>query len=114
MKKGLSTILVSVLVIGSALTAGENSVQISDSAMTPGMKVYKKKMRKGCRSTGLRFTKSHTQSEWKAIYAQGKLPQEAKSLCPKLDTSRLTSSDWDKIYTFVNNHSSDNLILPEC
>ena len=112
MKKLLFTCL--CLLMGSTLMAQEKAVSNSADYMTEGMKVFKKKMRKGCRSTGLHFTKAHTKTEWSAIYEQGMLPNEAKTLCPQLDTSRLTKSEWDKIYIFVNEHSSDNTVIPEC
>ncbi len=82
--------------------------------MTPGMKVFKQKMRKGCRSTAIRFSRTHTQKQWKFIKEKGLLRREAKHLCPNLDTSLLSDKEWNSIYKFVTEHSRDNPEILKC
>ena len=99
--------------IASTITAQDNR-HINKDEMTTGMKVFKKKMRKGCRSTAIKFSRSHTQHQWKVIKENGMLPRAAKVLCPKLDTSLLTQNDWNDVYSFLNDHSSDNPVILKC
>lgn len=113
MKKLLVKLTLIITMIASTVVANE-SRHINKSEMTTGMKTFKKKMRKGCRSTAVRFSRSHTQNQWKTFKNNGMLPRAAKVLCPHLDTSILTDKDWDNIYQFVNEHSSDNPVILKC
>ena len=105
--------LILILAITTSMTVAKEN-RHSKTTMTPGMKVFKKKMRKGCRSTAIRFSRLHTQDQWKIITKNGMLRHEAKALCPHLDTSLLSDGDWNNIYTFVTNHSSDNPVILKC
>ena len=113
MKKLLIKLALVLAMITSTAVAKDNR-HINNNEMTVGMKVFKKKMRKGCRSTAIRFSRSHTQHQWKIIKKNGLLPREAKVLCPHLDTSILTNNDWNNVYTFLNDHSSDNPVILKC
>ena len=103
-----------VMAMIASTAAAQDNRHISKNKMTPGMKVFKKKMRKGCRSTAIKFSRSHTQNQWKTIKEKGMLPRAAKVLCPKLDTSLLTQNDWNNVYSFLNDHSSDNPVILKC
>jgi len=113
MKKLLILLTLTIAIIGSTAIAQEHR-HINKNELTPGMKVFKKKMRKGCRSTAIRFSRSHTEHQWKVIKKHGALPRAAKMICPHLDTSFLTNKDWDDVYTFVTEHSSDNPKILKC
>ena len=102
-----------ILAVTTSMTiAQENRHTVTQ--MTPGMKVFKKKMRKGCRSTAIKFSRAHTQHQWSIIKENGLLRREAKALCPHLDTSILSDKDWDKVFTFVSEHSKDNPVVVKC
>lgn len=113
MKALLVKLTLIITMMASTAVAQENR-HIDKSEMTPGMKIFKKKMRKGCRSTAIRFSRSHTQKQWKTFKHSGKFPDAAKALCPSLDTSALTEKDWNNIFEFVNDHSSDNPVILKC
>lgn len=112
MKNTLIILLLIVAVTTSMTVAQEN--RHTSIQMTPGMKIFKKKMRKGCRSTAIKFSRAHTQHQWQIIKDNGLLRREAKALCPRLDTSLLSDRDWNNVYTFVNNHAKDNPVIIKC
>ena len=113
MKNFLIKLMLVIAMISSIITAKENS-QIKNNNIPKGMKVFKKKMRIGCRSTAIRFSRLHTQQEWKTIKTNGMLRREAKVLCPHLDTSLLSNHDWHHIYRFVRDNASDNPVIIKC
>ena len=102
-----------IITVTASMTMAENNKHINNN-MTAGMKVFKKKMRKGCRSTAIRFSRSHTQHQWEIITKNGMLRREAKALCPHLNTSLLSDNDWNNIYGFITDHSSDNPVIIKC
>jgi len=78
-----------------------------------GQKLFKKKFRKKCRFSGVRFARNHTQDEWEEIYDEGKFPEEAKKICPRLKLDKIKPSWWKHIYEFSNKYAKDG-VVPKC
>jgi len=78
-----------------------------------GQKIFKKKFRKKCRFSGVRFARYHTQAEWEEIYASGKFPQEAKKICPRLNLDKIKPSWWEHVYEFSETYAKDGMV-PKC
>ena len=77
-----------------------------------GQKLYSKKLKGACGYTGAKFAAKHTQDEWEAIQESGKMADELKTLCPKLDKYK---SKWDQnVYDFVHEYASDSGNVPSC
>ncbi|MEA3456607.1 MAG: hypothetical protein U9R26_08875 [Campylobacterota bacterium] len=79
-----------------------------------GQKLFKKKFRKSCRFSGVRFARYHTQSEWEEFYSEGKFPAEAKKICPRLKLDKIKNSWWPHIYDFTHEYASDSPHIPSC
>ena len=78
-----------------------------------GQKIFKKKFRKKCGFSGVRFARNHTQAEWEEIYDSGKFPMEAKKICPRLKLKKIKPSWWEDIYEFSEKYAKDG-IVPKC
>jgi hypothetical protein len=78
-----------------------------------GQKLFKKKFRKKCGFSGVRFARNHTQSEWEEIYDNGNFPQEAKKICPRLKLKKIKPSWWQHVYEFSEKYAKDG-VVPKC
>jgi len=78
-----------------------------------GQKIFKKKFRKKCGFSGVRFARSHSQSEWEELYDEGKFPKEAKKICPRLQLNKIKSSWWKHVYEFSYKYAKDGAV-PKC
>jgi len=78
-----------------------------------GQKLFKKKFRKKCGFSGVRFARNHIQSEWEEIYDSGKFPQEAKKICPRLKLKKIKPSWWQHVYEFSEKYAKDG-VVPKC
>jgi len=78
-----------------------------------GQKIFKKKFRKKCGFSGVKFSRHHTQSEWKELWEGGKFKEEAKKICPRLKIEEIKESWWEHLYDFSYQHASDG-VVPEC
>ncbi len=78
-----------------------------------GQKIFKKKFRKKCGFSGVRFARNHTQSEWEDIWDEGKFKQEAKRICPRLNTKKIKKKWWKHVYEFSRKYASDG-VVPKC
>lgn len=86
---------------------------ITTAGATKGQKLFKKKFRKKCGFSGVRFARHHTQSEWEDLYDDGKFPQEAKRICPRLKLNKVKPSWWGHVYEFSVTYAKDG-IVPKC
>jgi hypothetical protein len=80
---------------------------------TKGQKLFKKKFRKKCGFSGVRFARNHTQDEWEEIYDEGKFQAEAKKICPRLKLNKIKPSWWKHVYDFSVKYASDG-VVPKC
>lgn len=86
----------------------------SVSAGVPkGQKIFKKKFRKSCKFSGVRFARHHTQAEWEDIYDNGEFENEAKRICPRLKINKIKKSWWKEVYEFSYMYAKDGKI-PKC
>ncbi len=78
-----------------------------------GQKIFKKKFRKKCGFSGVRFARNHTQAEWETIYEKGKFQSEAKKICPRLKLKKIKKKWWKNVYEFTYKYASDGMV-PKC
>ncbi|RLA75948.1 MAG: hypothetical protein DRG30_03900 [Epsilonproteobacteria bacterium] len=104
--------LILLVTIISFAIIGTSVVVQADAAK--GQKLFKKKFRKSCRFSGVRFARYHTQEEWEALYNEGKFPEEAKKICPRLELGKIKPSWWSHIYDFSYEYATDSSHLPSC
>jgi hypothetical protein len=78
-----------------------------------GQRVFKKKMRKECGFSGVKFARHHTQAEWEEIYEDHRLKEEAQKICPRLKVNKIKESWWKHLYDFVYKYALDGAI-PKC
>jgi len=107
MKKLFTILALSFFVVATLPTVA------SAASAKKGQKIFKKKFRKGCGFSGVRFARNHTQAEWESIYEKGKFPAEAKKICPRLNTKKIKAKWWKDVYTFTKKYASDGMV-PKC
>jgi len=80
---------------------------IGNKSKANGSQIFRKHLRKACRSTAMKFTQSHTQSEWKTFDTADKMLTEIVRLCPhkkiKLDKKTI-----DIMYKFNITYARDS------
>jgi len=106
MQKIVTIIVLVLFAIASTptiVTAGEKK----------GQKLFKKKLRKKCRFSGVKFARHHTQDEWEEIFDDGNFPKEAKKICPRLKLKKIKPSWWEHIYEFSHMYAKDGKV-PKC
>ena len=107
MKKILTILVMAFFVVASMPTV------VSAASAKKGQKIFKKKFRKKCGFSGVRFARNHTQAQWEDIYDSGKFKSEAKRICPRLNTKKIKSKWWKDVYKFSYKYASDG-IVPKC
>jgi hypothetical protein len=106
MKKML-TILALAFFVAAAMPT------VASAGAKKGQKIFKKKFRKKCGFSGVRFARNHTQAQWEEIYDDGKFKAEAKKICPRLNTKKIKKSWWKDVYQFSKKYASDG-VVPKC
>jgi len=77
-----------------------------------GMKVYSKKMKEACGFSGVKFTATHTPSQWQKFYDEGKLVDEFKLICPKITDY---NDAWtEHLFAFVYEYGKGSGNEPTC
>ena len=87
---------------------------VSTASLAKGQKIFKKKLRKYCRFSGVRFAKKHTQDEWEEIWDDGKFRRETKKICPRLPLRKIKRSWWKHIYQFTYEYGQGGSHVPKC
>jgi hypothetical protein len=106
MKKILTILALSFFVTATMTTS------VMAGAKT-GQKIFKKKFRKKCGFSGVRFARNHTQAEWEEIWDEGKFKDEAKKICPRLNVNKIKEKWWKHVYDFSHKYASDG-VVPKC
>ncbi len=101
-----------IAVIVSFAIVGTTTPSYAD--VVTGQKLFKRKFRKACRFSGVRFARYHTQDEWEKIYDNGKFPDEAKKICPRLKVDKIKKSWWPHVYDFTYEYAIDSSHIPNC
>jgi len=57
-----------MIIVTLALIVMVSMPTVAIAGATKGQKIFKKKFRKKCRFSGVRFARNHTQAEWEEIY----------------------------------------------
>jgi hypothetical protein len=99
-----------VLLLGSTISIANDSASIAEANI--GTKIFRKKLRRICRSTGSRFAQSHTRKEWKAFYDTNNFRIEFHRLCPRKEF--VLDNAWLKpLYEFTKLYAKDSHIFAE-
>ena len=106
MKKIMTIVVLALFVMASIPT-------VAIAGANKGQKIFKKKFRKKCGFSGVRFARNHTQVEWEDIYDDGKFPEEAKRICPRLKLDKIKLSWWEHVYEFSVKYAKDG-VVPKC
>lgn len=109
MKKLIAALAIGVfamMILSSGIEAASKSEQ--------GQKLFKMKLRKACKFSGIKFARYHTQEEWEEFYEQEKFPEETKKICPKLDLKTIKPSWWESIYEFTREYGMGGAHVPKC
>lgn len=77
-----------------------------------GQKIYIKELKPVCGFDGGTMAKKHTQAEWKAIQAAGKLNEELIKQCP--EAKPLKDTYIEHVFDFLHNYASDSGNVPAC
>ena len=106
----MKKILIAFFVIALSMAATSTS---ATAGVEKGQKIFKKKFRKYCKFSGVKFARNHTQNEWEEIWDNDEFPDEAKRLCPKLNLNKIKESWWEDVYEFSYKYASDG-VVPKC
>mgnify|MGYP001817309948 FL=1 len=87
---------------------------VATASVAKGQKIFKKKMRKYCGFSGVRFARMHTQDEWEELWDDGEFKEETKKLCPKLPLKKIKKSWWEHIYEFTYEYGAGGSHVPKC
>ena len=87
---------------------------VATASVAKGQKIFKKKMRKYCGFSGVRFARMHTQDEWEELWDDGEFQDETKKLCPKLPLKKIKKSWWEHIYDFTYEYGAGGSHVPKC
>ena len=82
------------------------------ASIKKGQRIFRKKLRKYCTFSGVRFAKKHTQDEWEEIWNKGNFKSETKKICPRLELRKIKRSWWKHIYIFVYTYGLDERVHP--
>ena len=87
---------------------------VATASVAKGQKIFKKKMRKYCGFSGVRFARMHTQDEWEELWEDGEFKNETKKLCPNLPLKKIKKSWWEHIYEFTYEYGAGGSHVPKC
>jgi len=105
--------LMTVLALAAFTMMSTPTVSTAGGNAKKGQKIFKKKFRKYCRFSGVKFARNHTQDEWEEIWEDGDFKKEAKKICPRLKVQRIKKSWWKDVYEFSYKYASDG-VVPKC
>ena len=106
--KNITKIALSALLLLSAGT-----VTLS-ADVKKGQTLYLKKLKKACNMNGAIVAEKHTMAEWKAIFEDGKLPAEIKTMCPNAKDSALQEKFMQHYFDFFHEYAKDSGNIPAC
>lgn len=107
MKKIITVIILSILTLTFIPTQAMADV-------SKGQKIFKKKMRKYCKISGVRFAREHSQDEWEELWEEGYFQKETKKICPNLDLKSIKKSWWKDLYDFTYEFGTGGSHVPKC
>jgi len=108
----MKNLLVTFFVIALAMVTVTTTASAGANAKK-GQKIFKKKFRKYCQFSGVKFARNHTQDEWEEIWGEGRFFAESKRLCPKLKLNKIKKKWWESVYEFSYKYAKDG-VVPKC
>jgi len=105
--------MIAIMILCFLVSMTLPTVSMAGATAEKGQKIFKKKLRKSCGFSGVRFSRSHTRAEWEKIYKNGKFKDETQKICPKLELKKIKKSWWPHLYEFSHKYASDGMV-PKC
>ncbi len=99
------------LVLAGAIALAMSST-VASADVTKGQKLFSKKLKKKCGTSGAKMAQKHTQDEWEAIQEAGTLDAEIKTICP--DVKKVKAKYLPHFYDFFYEYASDSGNVPSC
>ena len=109
-EKKMKKLLTACILVGLAMTTLTTT---ASAGPKKGQKIFKKKFRKYCKFSGVKFARNHTQDEWEEIWEDGDFKAEAKRICPRLKLKKIKKSYWKHVYQFSYKYARDG-VVPKC
>jgi len=103
--------LITVLALSLFITASMPTSVMAGAKK--GQKIFKKKFRKKCGFSGVRFARNHTQAEWEELWDNGKFKEETQKICPRLKIEKIKEKWWEDVYEFSHKYAKDG-VVPKC
>jgi len=103
-----------VTILSLAAFAMVSTPTVASADVNKGQKIFKKKLRKYCGFSGVRFARNHTQDEWEVIYDNDEFQAETKKICPKLPLNKIKKSWWSHLYDFTYEYGEGGSHVPHC
>ena len=101
-----------ILVISVLFSPFSFAEELSQSELKKFEYIYKKKLRKYCRFSGVRFARTHTADEWAQM--KDKMQEEIVHICPRAKDVKLSNKELDLLYKFSTTYSKDSSKVPSC
>jgi len=103
-----------LVVLSLLMFTGLSTEVMARTQLEKGQKIFKKKFRKYCGFSGVRFARKHTQDEWEEIWDDGKFQEETKKICPKIKLKKIKKSWWKPVYEFTHEYGQGGSHVPHC
>ena len=111
--KKIITLIILITFVMMSISTQVDAASKRERSVKFGQKIFKKKFRKYCRFSGVRFARKHTQDEWEEIWDEKLFIKEAKKICPRLNLRRIKRSWWKHVYRFMYEYGEGSTI-PAC
>ena len=112
--KKIMTLFTLIAFIIVSMPTQANAISKREKQIKIGQKIFKKKLRKYCRFSGVRFAKKHTQDEWEEIWDERQFRKETKKICPRLKLRKIKRAYWKYIYRFTYEYGEGGSHVPKC
>jgi len=101
------------IALGAAIILSMGATTASASP-DKGKKLYIKKLKSACGFSGGVMAGKHTVDEWSEINADGKIADEIRTICPKVEDKALKEKYLEHYFDFFKEFGSDSGNVPSC
>jgi len=107
MKKVLQLLVASIITLAVGTT-------VASADVAKGQKLFTKKLKSACGSSGAVVAGKHTVSEWEEINEGGKIADEIRTICPQVKDKALKEKYLEHYFDFFKEYGSDSGNVPSC
>ena len=101
------------IALGAAIVLSMGATTAS-ADVAKGQKLFTKKLKKDCGISGAVMAGKHTQGEWEEINEAGKMADEIKTICPKVQDKAIKAKYLNHYFDFFKEYGSDSGNVPSC